>query len=94
MLEKQHARNLSTAAVKAKPKKTFLPLYYQATNQLDLELEHERQIEERIKADKAITVIKGDKASTGKNALNDLFDQFDKRIESAKSKFLPAFQKD
>jgi hypothetical protein len=34
-MEKQHARNLSTAAVKVKPTKTFLPIFYQPTNQLD-----------------------------------------------------------
>ena len=62
-----------------------MPLFYQPTNQLDIEIEKERQIEERIKAEKC---------STGKEALNDLFDQFDKRIESAKSKFIPMFGKD
>ena len=84
--DKQQARNLSSAAVKAKAPFTLLPLFYQPTNQLDLELEKERKIEERIKA--------AEKGSTGKQALNDLFDQFDKRIESAKSKFIPMLGKD
>ena len=52
MAERGIARNLSAASGKPQKLKSFpgMPGYYQPTNTLALELEKEREIQEKIKA--------------------------------------------
>lgn len=61
-----------------------------------MELEKEREIQEKIKAKEAEkTAEKTEKVgSVNKSNMNDLLDQIDRKIESAKSKFIPAFGSD